>query len=118
GDGTTSRDYTFVADIVDGILATIDRDTTRHPYRIYNLGGSSPVSLSELVAGIEAAVGKKADLDRQPGQPGDVSRTFADLTRAKAEIGYEPKVSLREGLERFVAWYREFGHLYTLPGEA
>ncbi|MEM6562256.1 MAG: SDR family NAD(P)-dependent oxidoreductase [Planctomycetota bacterium] len=115
GDGTTSRDYTFVADIVDGILATIDRDTTRHPYRIYNLGGSSPVSLSELVAGIEAAVGKKADLDRQPGQPGDVSRTFADLTRAKAEIGYEPKVSLREGLERFVAWYREFGHLYTLP---
>lgn len=114
GDGTTSRDYTFVEDTVSGIIAAIEHVDQ---FRIYNLGGSHPVSLNELIAELERAIGKKAILDRKPAQPGDVERTFADLTRAKAELGYEPKISLAEGLKRFVAWFNEFGHLYKLPGE-
>lgn len=114
GDGSTSRDYTFVDDTVSGIIASIEKVDQ---FRIYNLGGSSPVSLNELIAELERAIGKKAILDRKPAQPGDVERTFADLTRSKAELGYEPKISLAEGLKRFVAWFNEFGHLYKLPGE-
>ena len=114
GDGSTSRDYTFVDDIVDGIRAAIDR-IPQHGFRIYNLGGSSPVSLADLVAGIERAVGKPANLDRQPMQPGDVERTYADVSLAASELGYSPKVSLDEGLRRFAAWYREWGHRYRLP---
>ncbi len=109
GDGSTSRDYTFVDDTVAGINAAIHKIEN---FRIYNLGGSSPVSLAELVAGIENALGKKAVLDKKPMQPGDVERTFADITRSKAELGYDPKISINEGLKRFAAWYNEFGHLY------
>jgi UDP-glucuronate 4-epimerase len=114
GDGSTSRDYTFVDDTVNGIIASLERVDR---FRIYNLGGSSPVSLNELIAELENAIGKKAILDRKPAQPGDVERTFADLTRSSSELGYSPKISLAEGLKRFVAWFNEFGHLYKLPGE-
>jgi UDP-glucuronate 4-epimerase len=113
GDGSTSRDYTYVDDTVAGIVAALERCDR---YRIYNLGGSEPVSLKNLVEELEQAIGRPAIIDRRPAQPGDVERTYADLTRAKAELGYEPKVSLSEGLRRFVAWFREFGHLYALPG--
>jgi UDP-glucuronate 4-epimerase len=112
GDGSTSRDYTFVDDTVAGILGalrTIDR------YRIYNLGGSEPISLRTLISELEGAIGKPAIIDRQPAQLGDVERTYADLTRSRSELGYEPKIGISEGLRRFVAWFREFGHLYTLP---
>jgi UDP-glucuronate 4-epimerase len=115
GDGSTSRDYTFVEDIVDGILRALDRCDT---YGVYNLGGSDPVTLRQLIEELERAVGKKAIIDQRPAQPGDVERTFADLTRSTRDLGYKPKVSLAEGLKRFVEWYQEFGHLYTLPGEA
>lgn len=114
GDGTTSRDYTFVEDTVAGIIASIEKIDR---FRVYNLGGSTPVSLNDLVAELERAIGKKAILDRKPSQPGDVERTFADLTRSTSELGYSPKISLAEGLKRFVAWFNEFGHLYKLPGE-
>jgi UDP-glucuronate 4-epimerase len=114
GDGSTSRDYTFVEDIVSGILASLDRCDR---YRIYNLGGSDPVTLSHLIQSLESVIGKTAIIDRRPAQLGDVERTFADLTRSKAELDYAPRVSLREGLQRFVQWYRDFGHLYRLPGE-
>ena len=114
GDGTTSRDYTFVEDIVAGILASLDRCDR---YRIYNLGGSDPVTLKQLLDELQEAVGKTAIIDRRPAQLGDVERTYADLTRSTAELGYKPKVTLAEGLRRFVEWYREFGHLYALPGE-
>lgn len=113
GDGSTSRDYTFVDDTVAGIIAALERCDR---YRIYNLGGSDPVSLGQLVQGLEAAIGRAAIVDRRPVQPGDVERTYADLARARAELGYEPKITLDEGLRRFVAWFREFGHLYQLPG--
>ena len=113
GDGSTSRDYTYVDDTVSGILASLDKCDR---YRIYNLGGSDPVSLSKLISELEKAIGRAAIIDRRPAQPGDVERTYADLTRSRAELGYEPKVSLAEGLRRFVEWFREFGHLYKLPG--
>ncbi len=109
GDGSTSRDYTFADDIVDGISRALDRCDR---YRIYNLGGSDPVSLAGLVEEIERAVGKKAIIDRRPMQPGDVERTYADLSRSRSELGYEPKTSIREGIERFVAWYRRAGESY------
>lgn len=109
GDGSTSRDYTFVSDIVAGINGALDKCDR---FRIYNLGGSSPITLKELVEQIEAAVGKKAVLDRRPAQPGDVERTFADVSRAGAELGYRPQVTIQEGIRRFVQWFKEEGHLY------
>jgi UDP-glucuronate 4-epimerase len=115
GDGSTSRDYTFVEDIVAGILASLDNCDR---YRIYNLGGSDPVTLKQLLDELQKAIGKTAIIDRRPSQLGDVERTYADLTRSTAELGYKPTVTLSEGLRRFVDWYKEFGHLYTLPGEA
>lgn len=112
GDGSTSRDYTYVQDIVAGILAALEQCDR---YRIYNLGGNDPVTLKTLIKELEKTIGKKAIIDCQPIQPGDVERTYADLTRSTTELGYEPQVSLGEGLRRFVAWHREFGHLYQLP---
>lgn len=106
GDGTTSRDYTFVEDTVDGILAALDRPTG---YQIYNLGRSDPVSLRDMLATIERALGKKAQINRMPEQPGDVRVTYADVSKAHACLGYSPKVSFEEGIRRFVAWYRDRG---------
>lgn len=103
GDGTTERDYTYVGDILDGIVKAYDH---AKGYRIYNLGESSTISLKDLVAAIGEATGKEPRVDWQPMQPGDVVRTYADVTRAKRELGYDPKVDVREGLARFVAWYR------------
>ncbi len=109
GDGSTSRDYTFIDDIVDGVMRAHDRCDR---YRIYNLGGSDPVKLSTLVEELEAAIGKKAIIDRKPVQAGDVERTYADVMRSTEELGYQRKVPIREGLKRFVAWFRENQHLY------
>jgi UDP-glucuronate 4-epimerase len=103
GDGSTSRDYTFVEDIVDGIRRAMDRCDG---YRIYNLGGDHPVSLKELIAAIEKVTGKTAKIEQLPMQPGDVNRTWADLTRSKAELGYAPHTSLEEGLARQWAWLK------------
>ena len=114
GDGSTSRDYTFVEDIVSGIMAAVDKCDR---YRIYNLGGSDPVSLATLVAEIEKALGKKAIIDRRPMQAGDVERTYADLSRSRAELGFSPKTALPDGLRRFVSWLKEYGSVYKLPGE-
>jgi UDP-glucuronate 4-epimerase len=109
GDGSSSRDYTYVADIVRGIQAALERCDR---YRIYNLGGSEPVTLSHLVSELENALGKKATIDRKPAQPGDVERTFADLTRSTAELGYHPQTPLTDGLLEFISWFRDSGHLY------
>ena len=102
GDGQSSRDYTFVEDIVAGIVAAMHYD---HPYSILNLGNSTPVSLLELVHTIEGAVGKKALIEWQPDQPGDVPTTFANISRASAALGYQPKVPFAVGIQRFVDWY-------------
>lgn len=114
GDGSTSRDYTFVADIVAGIMSAFDHCDR---YRIYNLGGNDPVTLKSLIEGIEMAIGKKAIINRQPTQPGDVERTYADLTRSKAELGYQPRTSMAEGLQKFAEWFRDYAHLYPAPAK-
>jgi UDP-glucuronate 4-epimerase len=103
GDGTTSRDYTYVEDTADGILRALD-----HPsgYEIYNLGRSNPVSLNDMVKTIEEAMGVKATLKRLPDQAGDVRTTYADVSKAQERLGYAPKIEFEEGIRRFVAWHR------------
>lgn len=103
GDGTTRRDYTYVDDIVDGTVRALDRC---EGYEIYNLGESETISLAELVAAIGEACGKEPVIDRLPMQPGDVEVTYADVTKARERLGYDPSTSLREGLRRFMDWYR------------
>ena len=103
GDGTTRRDYTYVDDIVDGVVAAVDRC---EGYEIYNLGESATTSLSELVELIGAACGREPVLDRQPLQPGDVLVTYADVDKARERLGYEPSTSVAEGLGRYLAWLR------------
>lgn len=105
GDGSSSRDYTYIDDIVSGVLASLDR-ISGHGYRIWNLGGSSPTSLDEMVRTIEGAVGREAVIERAPVQAGDVERTFADLTRSKAELGFEPSTSFEDGVVKQVEAYR------------
>jgi UDP-glucuronate 4-epimerase len=103
GDGTTRRDYTFVSDIVDGIVRAIDRCTSHH---LYNLGNSDPIELARLIDAIASALGKTPIIRRLPDQPGDVRQTCADISRAANELGYAPKTPIAEGLERYIAWYR------------
>lgn len=109
GDGSTSRDYTFVDDIVAGYLAALDHcgSDAAPGYRVYNLGGENPTSLRDMIGLIGAVVGREPVIDPRPMQPGDVQRTWADLTRSKAELGYQPKTSLREGIAKQWEWLRE-----------
>ncbi|MHC4768785.1 MAG: NAD-dependent epimerase/dehydratase family protein, partial [Planctomycetota bacterium] len=109
GDGTTSRDYTYVDDITGGCLAAETRLSSEPEgfCRIWNLGGSHPVTLAEMVEAIGEVLGRTPDLERLPLQAGDVDRTWADLTRSRAELGYEPKVSFADGLRRQWAWMQE-----------
>ncbi len=103
GDGTTSRDYTFVDDIVSGIIGAIGYDKSL--YEIINLGNNRTVTLLQLITAIENSIGKKANLDKQPAQAGDVPHTFANVDKAKKLLGYSPSTSLEDGLEKFKQWY-------------
>jgi UDP-glucuronate 4-epimerase len=104
GDGSSSRDYTYIEDCVSGVLAAIDRAHRTPGYRLYNLGASDTTTLAELVRLIERATGKQARIEHRPDQPGDVPRTFADIARAQAELGYAPTTKVQEGIPKFVAW--------------
>ena len=103
GDGSTRRDYTYVDDIVDGVLACTARD---FGYEVFNLGESQTVRLDELIALLEQALGKKALIDRQPPQPGDVPVTYADISKARAKLGYDPQTKIAAGIPKFVEWFR------------
>jgi len=103
GDGRTERDYTYIDDILDGLLKAIDRVSG---FGIFNLGESKRISLSSLIALIEKEVGAKAVVEALPDQPGDVKMTCADITLARERLGYDPKVPIEEGVGRFVAWLR------------
>lgn len=106
GDGTTSRDYTYVEDIVSGIEKSIEYvNNNKDVYEILNLGNSSPVSLKEMIDTIAEVLNKTPNIEELPMQPGDVERTFADISKAKKLIGYEPKTSFKQGIENFVKWY-------------
>lgn len=103
GDGSSRRDYTYIDDLIEGILGVI---RYHKGYEIYNLGESQTTSLIELIKLIEGAFGKKADIEMLELQPGDVSVTYADITKAKRMLKYQPKVKMEEGIKRFVEWYR------------
>lgn len=104
GDGATRRDYTYVDDIIDGVMAAIAYDKTN--YEVFNLGESRTVELNELISLLEAELDMNATINRQPPQPGDVPQTFADISKARAMLGYDPKTQIEEGLRRFVEWFR------------
>ena len=105
GDGSTSRDYTYVEDIVRGILAAAAY-TEKSSYEIFNLGGSATTTLNELVALVEAATGRTASIRVLPDQPGDVPQTYADVSKAEKLLGYRPRTAIREGVAKYVEWYR------------
>lgn len=105
GDGSTSRDYTFIDDIVRGVLASYDR-IPQHGYRVWNLGNSHPITLGTMIETIARVVGKPAKIDRRGAQPGDVERTFADLARSRAELGYSPSTAFEDGVRRQWEWMR------------
>jgi UDP-glucuronate 4-epimerase len=104
GDGTMMRDFTYIDDIIDGTVAAMNKCTG---FSIYNLGESRPISVNDLIAEIEKALGKKAVKKYLPSQPGDVERTFADVTKAVNELGYKPNTTIQAGLVKFVQWLRQ-----------
>jgi UDP-glucuronate 4-epimerase len=121
--GQHARDFTYIDDVVDGVIATLDKvakpdpnwnsaepdpASSTAPYRLYNIGNNQPVELMYFIECIERAVGKKALKNLLPPQPGDVPRTFADVDDLVADIGFQPRTPIEEGIRRFVEWYREF----------
>ncbi len=102
----SARDYTFISDIVDGVIACTREN---FGYEIFNLGDAHPVTLGRLVALLEAALGRKARLEHLPPQPGDVPVTYADISKARARLGYQPRVPIEEGIRRFVDWFLKLG---------
>ena len=105
GDGTTRRDYTYIDDIIAGVRAAIDYDQSN--YEVINLGESRTVELRELISLLEQALGQSARIDPQPLQPGDVPQTFADITRARRLLNYDPQTQIEDGIRKFVEWFRE-----------
>lgn len=113
GDGTTSRDYTFIDDIVDGIIRSCNHcEKKENVYEILNLGNSLPISLKEMICAIGETLNIEPKISELPMQPGDVERTFADISKAKDLIGYEPKTPFKEGITNFVNWYKVHRDLY------
>lgn len=119
GDGSMMRDFTYIDDIIDGTVSAINRLTnhespitnyqsqiTSYGFNIYNLGNANPISVNDLVAKLENALGKKAIKEYLPAQPGDVERTFADITKAERDLAYKPKTTIEEGLAKFATWLR------------
>ena len=104
GTGDTRRDYTFIDDIVDGIIAALAYDS--EPYSVFNLGNNKTISLAEMIEALERVLGKKAIRDYLPEQPGDVPQTWASLEHVRSELGYEPKTGFEQGIEKFYDWYR------------
>lgn len=122
-EGRHGRDFTYIDDIVEGVVRTMDRiaepnprwsglapdpATSKAPYRIYNIGNNSPVELMDFIAAIEKATGRTATKRMLPMQPGDMERTYADIDDLVADTGFKPETSIEEGIGRFVAWYREY----------
>lgn len=108
GDGTTSRDYTYIDDIVSGIYSSINYVLNNNDvYEIVNLGNSSPISLKEMINTIAEVLNKEPKIKEMPMQQGDVNITYADISKAKEMLNYDPKIPFKEGIEKFVKWYKE-----------
>ncbi len=121
--GQHSRDFTYIDDIVEGVIRTLDHPaepnpawngddpdpgTSSAPYRLYNIGNNHPVELMYFIECIEKTVGKSAKKNMLPLQPGDVPRTYADVDALISDIGFKPKTPIEEGIRRFVAWYKDY----------
>jgi UDP-glucuronate 4-epimerase len=104
GEGRMARDFTYIDDIVDGVLGVVDYPPEAGEHRLFNIGGARPVGLMDMIDVLEHALGQTAEKRMLPMQPGDVTATFADISRLQALTGYEPKIAIEEGLPRFVAW--------------
>ncbi len=115
GHGDMARDFTYIDDIIDGVIASLDRPPERGTNRILNIGGGRPEGLMDMIGLLEASLGVEANKVFKPIQPGDVPRTSANVSKLKETTGYTPKVRLAEGLPRFVEWYRSF---YEAPAPA
>jgi UDP-glucuronate 4-epimerase len=107
GDGTTRRDYTYIDDIIQGVRASIDYIAS--DYEVFNLGESQTIELRELIALLEKELDREALVERHPTQPGDVPQTFADITKARRLLGYDPQTKIEDGIGRFVEWFRREG---------
>lgn len=113
GDGTTSRDYTYIDDIVEGIIKSCEYTmNNKNVYEILNIGNSSPISLKQMINTIGQALEIKPKIKQLPMQPGDVDRTYADISKAKELIGYKPKTTFEQGIKNFVNWYKQNQELY------
>jgi UDP-glucuronate 4-epimerase len=108
GEGRMARDFTYIDDIVDGVIGVLDNPPAAHGHEIYNIGDSNPVGLMAMITTLERAIGREAVKVMRPMQPGDVTATYADVAKLRALTGYEPKVSLEEGLDRFAKWWRDY----------
>lgn len=108
GHGEMARDFTYIDDIVDGIIGALDRPPLQPENRIFNIGDSCPVGLMDMIASLEAELGQEAVKNFLPMQPGDVTQTFADISALNALTGYAPKIGITEGLPRFIQWYKEY----------
>jgi UDP-glucuronate 4-epimerase len=118
--GRQSRDFTYIDDIVDGVLKALDKmpagigassinSSDINPvFNIYNMGSNNPIDLMDYIAILERIIGNKANINMLPDQPGDMAFTFADIEKAGAQLGFDPKISIEQGLENFVQWYREY----------
>eukprot|EP01034_Spumella_vulgaris_P022068 gene22068-28163_t len=103
GDGTTSRDYTYIDDIVEGVVSAVDRPLG---YEVINLGNGRPFRLKDFISLVEKCVGKEANIEILPEQPGDVERTCADISKARSLLDYSPKVAFEDGISRTAEWYQ------------
>ena len=104
GDGNTTRDYTYIDDIIQGVIASIDNS---FGFEIINLGNSNTVTLNEFIDIVEKYLGKKAKINEMPMQPGDVEQTFSDISKAKKLLGYNPNTKFEVGMKIFIDWYKE-----------
>ena len=108
GDGTTSRDYTYIDDIVSGIIKSCDYvENNKNVYEIINLGSNNPISLKEMIKIIGEVLGKEPKINQLPMQPGDVDITYADISKAEKLLGYKPSITFKEGIEKFFEWYKK-----------
>lgn len=104
GDGSSERDFTYINDIIQGIMASIAYEAT--PFEVINLGESQTITVNRLIELLEAALGEKAIIDRQPAQPGDMPRTHADIGKARRLLGYKPTTAVEDGIKKFVDWMK------------
>ena len=104
GNGSSSRDYTYIDDIIEGVLKVLNRDLE---FEIFNLGNNHPITLSDFISTIEQVMGKKAKIQKMPKQPGDVEKTWANIVKAKKLLDWQPKTQIKSGLEIYIQWLRK-----------